>query len=61
MNTQRSESLSSTLGEADIGERSLVGRFKDVTDRIRDVMKCKVVHREIPELGGVGRVVDVLL
>lgn len=61
MDAQRGKSLGGALAEANVAQARLMRRLEDVVDRVRDVVKGKLVHAEVPELC-VGRGhVDVLL
>ncbi len=50
MDGQPGESLGCALGEANIGERLLVGRAEDVVYAVRDVVEGKLINGEVPEL-----------
>lgn len=52
--------LRGALREANVGEAGLLRRLEDVLDAVGDIVKRKLVNREVPELDGRGRVVDRL-
>jgi hypothetical protein len=58
MDTQRGESLSSALREADVRQRRLLGCVQNVVDGIRDIVESEIIDAEIPELLGIRWVVD---
>jgi hypothetical protein len=60
VNTQCSESLSCALRKTNVRQGWLVSGLEDVVDRIRDIVKRKIVNREIPKFGRIGWMVDRL-
>lgn len=60
MNAQCGKRLSRSLRESDIGQGRLMRSLEDVADGIRNIVECKIVHREIPEFVRVGRMVNRL-
>jgi hypothetical protein len=58
---QRRKGLCGALGEADVGERGLVGRLEDVGNRVGDVAEGELIHAEVPEGACRGGRVDALL